>query len=194
MGSVKFSNQELDLVDDSNSRVILVKRGDSAPSVPTSPGRGQPSQFPTPPSGGRPNRPVYVQKSRTAPKVVDQGLGAVANPARAGGGNGGGGGAAELDDQCPAPKKEQSQESKTFDYNYRSKKKKKPDDQCSLDERTPNKISEKFDLKAVKKLIKTALANQRVKKEYQEIKKRINDGVNPIDIGKKSTNFPGNKY
>ena len=28
-------------------------------SVPTSPGRGQPSQFPTPPSEDRPSRPVF---------------------------------------------------------------------------------------------------------------------------------------
>ena len=131
-----FSNQELDLFDDSNSRVILVKTGDSAPSVPTSPGRGQPSQFPTPPSGGRPNRPVYVPKYRTAPKVVDQGLGAAANPAGAGGGNGGGGGA---DDQCPAPKKKQqsqkSDKNKVQSDVYNSKKKKKREaEQCKLED------------------------------------------------------------
>nr|YP_009029065.1 hypothetical protein [Cylindrotheca closterium]AGY78403.1 hypothetical protein [Cylindrotheca closterium] len=33
----------------SDQKVILVKTGDSGPSVPTSPGRGQPSKFPTPP-------------------------------------------------------------------------------------------------------------------------------------------------
>jgi hypothetical protein len=84
----------------SDQKVILVKTGDSSPSVPTSPGRGQPSNFPTPPAGGRPSRPVYVPKYRTAPKVVPE-LGAGANPA----GAGGGGGAAEFDDKCPAPKK-----------------------------------------------------------------------------------------
>lgn len=113
--------------------------------------------------------------------MVDQGLGAGANPAGAGGGSE----AAEFDDQCPVPKKEQSQESKTFDYDYRSKNKRKSADQCSLDENTTNEINEKFDSKAVKKLIKTALENQRVKQEYEGIKKRINEGVNPIDIGKK---------
>ena len=175
----------------SDQKVILVKTGDSSPSVPTSPGRGQPSNFPTPPAGGRPSRPVYVPKYRTAPKVVPE-LSAGANPAGAGGGDG----AAEFDDKCPAPKKQQSQKSKTFDYDYHSndlKNKKKSDDQCSLDENTPNEINEKFDSKAVKKLIKTALENQRVKQEYEGIKKRINEGVNPIDIGKKSTNLPGNK-
>ena len=71
-----LSDQEFNSFEDNDQKVILVKTGDSAPSVPTSPGRGQPSQFPTPPSGGRPNRPVYVPKYRIAPKVVDQGLGA----------------------------------------------------------------------------------------------------------------------
>ena len=116
-----FSDQEFNSFEDNDQKVILVKTGDSAPSVPTSPGRGQPSQFPTPPSGGRPSRPVYVPKYRTAPKVVDQGLGAGANPA----GAGGGGGAAEFDDQCPVPKKEQSQESNTPNHGSTSKSKKK---------------------------------------------------------------------
>ena len=56
----------------SDQKVSLVKTGDSSPSVPTSPGRGQPSNFPTPPAGGRPSRPVYVPKYRTAPKVVSR--------------------------------------------------------------------------------------------------------------------------
>ena len=182
-----LSNQELDLLDDPNSQAILVKTGDSTPSVPTSPGRGQPNNFPTGSIGGR--HTPHVNPYRTPPRVFDQGLGAGANP----GGAGGGGGAAEFDDECLVPKKEQSQESKTLDYDYRSKNKKKSDDQCSLDENTLNEINEKFDSNAVKKLIKTALENQRVEQEYEGIKKRINGGVNPIDIGKKSTNLPGNK-
>ena len=72
--------------NDQKQKVILVKTGDSSPSVPTSPGRGQPNPFPTPPAGGRPSRPVYVPKYRPAPKVVPgPGLGAGANPAGAGG-------------------------------------------------------------------------------------------------------------
>ena len=182
-----LSEKEFNSFEDNDGQVILAKTGDSAPSVPTSPGRGQPSNYPTGSTGGR--RTPHVNPYRTPPRVVDQGLGAGANPA----GAGGGGEAAEFDDECPVPKKEQSQESKTFDYDYRSKNKRKSDDQCSLDENTPNEINEKFDSKAVKKLIKTALENQRVKQEYEGIKKRINEGVNPIDIGKKSTNLPGNK-
>ena len=138
-----LSNQELDSLDDPNSRIILVKTGDSSPSVPTSPGRGQPSSFPTPPAGGRPSRPVYVPKYRTAPKVVPgPGLGAGANPAGAGGGGGG----AEFDDQCPVPKKEQSQESNTPTHYSTSKSKKKKkqssEDQCPIDEQNKAGIDE----------------------------------------------------
>jgi hypothetical protein len=64
-------------------------------------------------------------------KVVDQGLGAGANPA----GAGNGGEPAEFDNQCPAPKKEQSQKSETFDYRSNSpKKKKRSAEQSELDE------------------------------------------------------------
>jgi len=93
-------------------------------------------------------------------------------------------------------KKQQSQESNNFDYDYRSnypKNKNKSEDQCQLNENTPREINEKFESKPVKKLVKTALGNQKVKQEYEGIKKRINQGVDPIDIGKKSTNLPGNK-
>lgn len=103
-----LSNQELDSLDDLNSRVVLVKIGDSPPSVPTSPGRGQPSNFPIGP--GR--RIPYVNPYRTPPKLVDQGLGA-------------GGGAPEFDDQCPVPEKQQSQESKTSNYDSHSQNKDK---------------------------------------------------------------------
>jgi len=109
-----LSNQELDSLDDPNSQAILVKTGDSTPSVPTSPGRGQPNNFPTGSTGGR--RTPHVNPYRTPPRVVDQGLGAAANPA----GAGNGGGAPEFEDNSPAPKKEQSQESTNFDYDYRS--------------------------------------------------------------------------
>jgi len=182
-----LSEQEFNSFED----VILAKTGDSAPSVPTSTGRGQPNNFPVaPPSGGRPV--PGVNPYRTAPKVVDQGLGAGANPA----GAGNGGGAPEFDDICPDTQKQQPQESKTFDYDYRSndpKKKKKSEDQCELNENTPREINEKFESNSVKKLVKTALGNQKVKQEYEGIKKRINGGVHPINIGKKSTNLSGNK-
>lgn len=81
-----IDNQEFCWLEDNDQQVILVKTGDSGPSVPTSPGRRQPSNFPTSPTGGRPSRPVYVPKYRPAPKVVPgPGLGAGANPAGVGG-------------------------------------------------------------------------------------------------------------
>ena len=50
------------------------------------------------------------------------------------------------------------------------------------------RTNENFKSKAVKKLVKKALNNQDVKKEYNREK-----GVDPIDIGKKSISLPGNK-
>lgn len=61
--------------NDSNSRVILVKTGESSPSVPTSSGRGQPNNFPIGNTGGR--RTLHVPHGnlyRRPPKVFDQGL------------------------------------------------------------------------------------------------------------------------
>ena len=178
-----LSNEEFNLLDE---QVILVK-AEGNPGTPPNRGSG-PSNFPvSPPSGGRPSRPVYGY--RTPPKVVDQGLGVGGNPAGAGNGSG----APEFDDQCPVPKK---QESKTFDYDYRSnvpKNKKQVTEQCELSEDTPREINEKFESNSVKKLVKRALANQRVKKEYEVIKKRINEGVNPIDIGSNTAAVANNK-
>jgi hypothetical protein len=115
---------------------VILAKADGNPVTPLT-NRG-PSNFSTPPSAGRPNRTVDVAKSRTAPKVVDQGLGAGGNPGVAGGGSR----AAEFDDdKCPALKKEQSQESKVSDYDYSSnapKKKKQSEDQCSLDDKKIN--------------------------------------------------------
>mgnify|MGYP000057444553 CR=1 FL=1 len=138
--SPNFGNQEVHqrLIDDrefnlfeENDRQVILAKADGNPVTPPT-NRG-PSNFPTPPSGGRPSRPVYVPKYRTAPKTVNPGLGAGANPA----GAGGGGGAAEFDDQCPIPENQKSQESKVFEYDSRSnapKKKKQSAEQCQLEE------------------------------------------------------------
>lgn len=182
-----LSEQEFNSFEDNDRQVILVKTGDSGPSAPTSPGRGQPSQFPTPPSGGRPNRPIYVPKYRTAPKVVPGvGAGAGANPA----GAGGDGGAAEFDDQSSVPKKQQSQESESFtydDYRYQKKKKQSSEDQCLIDQTEVNE-SFKFN-SSLKKVTKRALENQDVKREYTRILKRMGEGVEPMDIGQSSTDL-----
>jgi hypothetical protein len=97
--------------------VILAGIGDKSNSPPTQ----GPSNFPVSPPRGRGSSrpPSGVNPYRTAPKVVDNRLGA--NPAVAGGG----GGNAEFDDSCPAPQKQQPQESNTPNYDFTSKSKKK---------------------------------------------------------------------
>jgi hypothetical protein len=180
-----IDDREFNLLKDNDQQVIFVK-GEGNPITPPT-NRG-PSSFPTPPSGGRPSRPAtginpYIY--RTLPKVVDQGLGGAPNPAGAGGGEN-----FEFDDSSPASQKldEINSEHRSF---YSEKK--KSAEQCELNENTPREINEKFESKSVKKLVKKALENQKVKQEYEGIKKRINEGVDPIDIGKKSTNLHGNK-
>ena len=92
--SPNFGNQEIhqrvinyrdvNSFEDNDRQVILAKAEGNPVTPPTNRG---PSNFPTPPSGGRPSQPVYVPKYRTAPKIVNPGLGAGANPAGAGGGS-----------------------------------------------------------------------------------------------------------
>ena len=94
-----ISNKEFYLLDQDDQQVILVKVDSNPAPIPT---RGSgPNNFPvSPPSGGRPSRPVTgVNPYRTPPKVVDRGLGGAPNLA----GTGGGGENAEFDDTCPAP-------------------------------------------------------------------------------------------
>ena len=168
----------------SDQKVILAKAGDSSPSVPTSHGTGQLSNFPTPPAGGRPSRPVYVPKYRTAPKVVPAPeLGAGANPAGAGGGDG----AAEFDgDKCPAPNKEQSKESKTYDYDYRSndpKKKKQSAEQCELDENVKEgRIEIVYRIKENPALIREA---QRAGRD-QDAQRSLNNLVEQLSLGNRN--------
>jgi hypothetical protein len=93
-----IGDREFNSFENNDRQVILAKTGDNAPSVPTSTGREQPTNFPSGSTGG-PRMP-HVNPYRKPPKVVDQELGAAANPA--GGGNEGG--TAEFDNQCPVPK------------------------------------------------------------------------------------------
>jgi hypothetical protein len=59
---------------------------------------------------------------------------------------------------------------------------------------TPPTVIEKFNQSnAVRKLVKTALKDQGVKSEYNRIKKRLEKGTAPIDIGKKSAAVASNK-
>jgi putative component of toxin-antitoxin plasmid stabilization module len=156
--------------NDLNSRVILVKIGDSGPSVPISPGRGQPSSFPTPPSGGR---PVYVPKYRMAPKIVGPGLGAGVNPA----GAGGGGKNPEFDDNCPVPDKE---ESKIFDYDYDPKNKKISKDQCELDQNVKaEKLEIVYRIKENPALVREA---ERAGRD-QDAQRSLNNLIEQLSLG-----------
>jgi hypothetical protein len=172
-----ISNQELDSLDDPNSRVILVKTGDSSPL----PGRGQPTNFPSGTIGGRrtPHVNPHVNPYKTPPKLVDQGLGAALNPA----GAGGEGGAAEFDDNSPVPNKEQSQESKTFDYDYRSndpKDKKKSKDQCELNENVKvEKIEIVYRIKENPALVREA---ERAGRD-QDAQRSLNNLIEQLSLG-----------
>ena len=176
----------------SDQKVILAKTGDSSPSVPISLGRGQPSHFPTPPS--HPSRPVRgVNPYRVAPKIVDPGLGAGANPA--GAGNGG----ADWDEH---PKKEQPQESKTFDYDYRSnspKNEKKSQDQCSIDEQNKAGIDELLDSSEFIYNLETKTARKALRKVWKnpEAKKEVLAGLDKMNSGellpRNQKNFKGFK-
>jgi len=187
-----LSDQEFNSFENNDQKCILVKTGDTSPSVPTSPGRGQPSQFPTPPSGGRPSRPLTGVNSygiyRPTPKVVDQGLGAGANP------GGAGGGAAEFDDQCPAPKKQQqSQKSDRNEFQsdiYNSKKKKKREaEQSELDENVTNgkiKIVSKIKEDAgLARAAKEACKNTDVQKDINHLEEELAKGNDNPGIGRK---------
>lgn len=123
-----ISNQEVSGFENDSSKIILAGRDGSGipPSNIGSQGYS-PSNFPTPPSPSRGRTsppPSSAYSYRSAPKVVNQGLGAGAgaNPA---GGNGGNG--AEFDDKSPVPKEHQSKKPDIRDYDYtdRSKEKKK---------------------------------------------------------------------
>lgn len=123
-----INDRDCNSFENNDQQVILAKADGNPVTPPTNRG---PSNFPTPPSGGRPSRSVSVPKYHTTPRVVDPGFGAAANPA----GGGGEGGNAEFDDYCPASNKEQSQESTTYDYRSNNPKKKKQSaEECQLDE------------------------------------------------------------
>ena len=188
--SSNFDNQTIqervindrDVIEDNDQQVILAKAEGNPVTPPTNRG---PSNFPTPPSGSRPSRPVYLPKYRTAPKVVDQGLGAGANPAGAGGG---GGNAKFDDDQCPVPKKQQSEESESFtydDYRYQKKKKQSSENQCPIDEQNkagidelPDSLKYRYEIegKAAKQELQRVWKDPETKKETLSKLKKINNG------------------
>ena len=170
--------------------MVLVKSEGNPVTFPTNRG---PSNFPTPPFGGRPNRPVYVPKYCIAPKPE---LGGAAN--LAGGGNGGGG--AEFDNYCPAPNKEQSQKPETFSYPSNSPKKKmKSQDQCSIDEQNKAGIDELPDSSEFIYNLETKTARKALKKVWKnpEAKKEVLAGLDKMNNGellpRNQKNFKGFK-
>jgi hypothetical protein len=184
--SPNFSNQEVSerLIDDresysleKNDRQVILAKAEGNPITPPT-NRG-PSNFPTPSWGGRPSRPVYVSKPRIAPKIVDPGLGAGANPA----GAGGGGENPEFDDQSPVPKTQESQESKTFDYDYGlngPKKKKQSAEQCELDENVKDaKIEIVYKIKENPALVREA----KTMGKDQAAQKDVNHLIEQLSLG-----------
>jgi hypothetical protein len=169
-------DQEFNSFEDNDQKVILVKAEGNPITPPTNRG---PSNFPTPSWGGRPSRPVYVPKPRIAPKIVDPGLGAGANPA----GAGGGGENPEFDDQSPVPKTQESQESKTFDYDYGlngPKKKKQSAEQCELDENVKDaKIEIVYKIKENPALVREA----KTMGKDQAAQKDVNHLIEQLSLG-----------
>ena len=114
-----------------------------------------------------------------ARKIVDQGLGAGANPA----GAGNGGGAPEFDDQCSVPENKKSQESKSDYYYYPSnapKKKNQSAEQCELDENvTDGKIEIVYRIKENPALIREA---ERMGKD-QAAQKDVNNLIEQLSLG-----------
>lgn len=153
--------------------------------VPTSPGRGQPSQFHIPPSGGRSSRPSIGVNPygiyRPTPKVVDQGLSTGANQA----GAGGRGGAAEFDDQCPAPKKQQqSQKSDRNEFqpdiDNSKKRKKREAEQSELNDNvTDGKIEIVYRTKENPALVREA----EIMCKTQAAQKDVNNLIEQLALG-----------
>lgn len=130
-----------------------------------------------------------------APPTVNQGF----NGGPAGGNGGKEGGSNEnpqsVDNHKKAPA---SQEFYRHESTWRSEKEKEKmrdpfvekssDDECL----TTREVTESFnEHKNVKKVAEVAFKNQDVRKDVQRIKKRLEEGVDPINIGKKSTNLSG---
>ena len=119
----------------------------------------------------------------------------------AGSGDDGNSGNGPSENLIPSKERWKSDTDYWADYKYNRKdfKKKLEEEEevCSISDQPNNAartVTDKFDeSNAVKKLVKTALKDQDVKNEYARIKKRLEDGINPIDIGKKSTAVGSNK-
>jgi len=99
---------------------------------------------------------------------------------------GSGSGSGSFDDNNIPPKSEWETNPKYWDnykYDPNSFKNTKKEEECELEQ----KVEEEFNVSnAIEDLVATALKNQNVKNEYTRIRKRLEEGVNPVNIGKKS--------
>jgi hypothetical protein len=138
-----ISDQEVSGFENDSSKIILAGRDGTGSGTPSSNFGVQgysPSNFPTlPPPSRRPTSPPPSSAYRSAPKIVNQGLGAGAGANPAGGNGGNGGNGAEFDDKSSVPKEEQSKKSGIRDYDYtepskqKEKKKEKKKEQLGSD-------------------------------------------------------------
>lgn len=131
--------------------------------------------------GGRPSRPVSgVNPYRTAPELVDQGLGAGANPS----GAGGGGAHNELDDIRPIPDKQKLDQNNPEHPSFYSKKKKSAE-QCSIYEQNKGGIDELPDSSKFLYSLETKAAKQTLRKVWKnpEAKKEALAGLARMDRG-----------
>ena len=62
------------------------------------------------------------------------------------------------------------------------------DSQCEITE-----VIENFPSNAIRKLVKDSLSNEQTSREYERLKEQIKKGVDPLDIGSKTTRVANNK-
>ena len=171
--------------------------GSSTSSAYIPPGRTTPSQT---------NPGTQDKTIKSSPKDYESKPGIRLGAGGNGGGSGSGGSGNgpfswEEDNLIPPEERWKSDPDYWADYKYNredfKKKKKLEEEVCSISDQPQNAartVTEKLDKSnAVKKLVKTALKDQDVLNEYTRIKKRLQEGINPVDIGKKSTPVASNK-
>ena len=166
--------------------------GSSTSSAYIPPGRTTPSQT---------NPGTQDKTIKSSPKDYESKPGIRLGAGGNGGGSGNGPFSWEEDNLIPPEERWKSDPDYWADYKYNredfKKKKKLEEEVCSISDQPQNAartVTEKLDKSnAVKKLVKTALKDQDVLNEYTRIKKRLQEGINPVDIGKKSTPVASNK-
>ena len=145
---------------------------------------------------GTQDKTIKSPPKKYEPKPVIR-LGSGGNP----GDSGNGPSSWEEDNLIPPEERWKYDPDYWVDYKYNGedfkKKKKLEEEVCSISDQ-PQKaartVTEKLnESNAVKKLVKTALKDRDVKNEYTRIKKRLEEGINPVDIGKKSAPVASNK-